>query len=174
MTKRPSWMEGKDECSLARWREGVGGRRKTEDDGNVRTRFYGNDDKQRRGFFFPFLRIFARWIIIKLDNNSFVARRFWLTVIVSRQIVLPSFPPKYEIFKRYRIFLLVLSSSRSPHKFSEFLRLTLLVRDKFKKKRTKHREEGEGTEDRHSDLYSPGRFRYDESISICSMRSAMI
>lgn len=150
MTKRPSWMEGKDECSLARWREGVGGRRKTEDDGNVRTRFYGNDDKQRRGFFFPFLRIFARWIIIKLDNNSFVARRFWRTVIVSRQIILPSFPPKYEIFKRYRIFLLVLSSSRSPHKFGEFLRLTLLVRDKFKKKT--HQAQRGGGGDRRSTL----------------------
>lgn len=169
-------MEGKDECSLAArgdakaWEEEEKQRMMvTSELGS----FYGND-KQRRGFFFSFLRIFARWIIIKLDNNSFVARRFWRTVIVSRQIVLPSFPPKYEIFKRYRIFLLVLSSSRSPHKFSEFLRLTLLVRDKFKKKRTKHREEGEGTEDRHSDLYSLGRFRYDESISICSMRSAMI
>lgn len=153
MTKRPSWMEGKDECSLAArgdakaWEEEEKQRMMvTSELGS----FYGNDDKQRRGFFFPFLRIFARWIIIKLDNNSFVARRFWRTVIVSRQIVLPSFPPKYEIFKRYRIFLLVLSSSRSPHKFGEFLRLTLLVRDKFKKKT--HQAQRGGGGDRRSTL----------------------
>lgn len=152
MTKRPSWMEGKDECSLAArgdakaWEEEEKQRMMvTSELGS----FYGND-KQRRGFFFSFLRIFARWIIIKLDNNSFVARRFWLTVIVSRQIVLPSFPPKYEIFKRYRIFLLVLSSSRSPHKFGEFLRLTLLVRDKFKKKT--HQAQRGGGGDRRSTL----------------------
>lgn len=64
---------------------------------------------------FSFFRIFARWIIITLDNNSFVARRFWRTVIVSRQIVLLSFlrTPPHEIFKRYRIFLFVVKAPAS-------------------------------------------------------------
>lgn len=55
-------MEGKDECSLA----ARGDAKAWEEEEKQRMMvtselpFYGNDDKQRRGFFFPFLRIFAR------------------------------------------------------------------------------------------------------------------